>query len=69
MRMEIEAEEYTCDGCGKVAIVPKDAEPPLGLGGNVYEVHNAGGDSAEWWACSRKCVAKAIANALNRGDR
>lgn len=65
--MEVQAVEYTCDSCSKSTIVlPHDDVE--GLGGEVFEVTRGGGRGVEWWACSRKCVSKAVANALDKRD-
>jgi hypothetical protein len=58
--------EYTCDGCTQV-IHFSDTDEVIGLQGNVTEVTiSFGMGTSEWYACSRKCVAKAITNVLNR---
>lgn len=68
MKMEVQAIEYTCDGCAK-STVAKDEDEVLGLSGDVFEVTKYGGNGAEWWACSRKCIAKAIINVLDSLSR
>lgn len=58
--------EYECDACGKRQ-AGEMAEDVYGLTGKVGEHHRGGGvGSVEWFACSRKCVGTAIANAIDR---
>jgi len=66
----IEVHRYTCDACGKVVYVELDEDEVMGLYGDVSETtETAGGLGGDWYACSRKCVAKAIANVLDRRDQ
>lgn len=57
---------WACDGCGKIEIPGTDEDPPPGLSGNVMEVHLGGGSGGEWYACSRRCIRKAIVSVLDR---
>lgn len=65
MKRKVRAVEYECDCCGHVTIMTDD-EPPNGITGTALEVTNIGGNSAEWYACKRGCIAGAIVNALQR---
>lgn len=65
MRMEVLAIEHTCDGCSKVVIARAEDGVP-GITGEAFEENERGGHSAEFWACSRKSVGKAVANALDK---
>lgn len=56
---------HECDGCGKV-ILAESPDEVLGLGGKVWEVNDNGGTAAEWFACQRPCVTKAIGKALEK---
>lgn len=60
----IEVEEYTCDGCGSQTLADTgvDGLPP-GFHGNVIRISNGGGDGGDWYACSRKCIVKAVERA------
>jgi len=65
----IEVYRYTCDACGKVVYVELDEPEVMGLIGDVMETTDtAGGLGGDWFACSRKCVAKAILTVLDRRD-
>lgn len=69
MKELIEAHRYTCDACGKVTYVELDDPEVMGLYGDVSETtETVGGMGGDWYACARKCVAKAIANVLDRRD-
>lgn len=57
--------EYVCDGCGKSTIVVEGEDQPLGIEGTVAEHHPGGGNGGGFWACSRKCVRKAIITVLD----
>jgi hypothetical protein len=68
MKELVEVHKFTCDACGVVQYVGADEEI-LGLQGDVMEVTTThGGMGGDWYACSRKCVAKAITNVLDRRD-
>lgn len=67
MIREVKCKEYTCDGCGEVQLVLDEVEV-LGISGDAFEQNGAGGWSAGWFACKRKCIAKAIATALDRRE-
>lgn len=69
MKQLIEVLRYTCDACGKVVYVELDEPEVMGLIGDVMETTDtAGGLGGDWFACSRKCVAKAILTVLDRRD-
>jgi hypothetical protein len=58
---------YTCDGCGKQAA--ELADPVLGLFGTVYEHYLEGGTgTANWYACQRSCIERAVLKALYPDD-
>lgn len=63
----IEAKRFICDGCGKTIVVAGD-EDPLGFhGGQVFEHHKLGGQGCnDWFACSERCIRKAVINAIYR---
>lgn len=62
----ITADEYKCNNppCPTVVLAPKD-DPPEGYGGRVIGITSGGGGSADWWACSAKCIEPAILAALD----
>jgi hypothetical protein len=69
MKELVEAHRYTCDGCGQIQYVELDEDEVMGLTGDVIETTNtAGGLGGDWYACSRKCLLKAITNVLDRRD-
>lgn len=57
-----------CDGCGKEVVGHNDFEPIRGLVGSVAEHTDTGGWGAKFYACSRRCAGKAMANALDKCD-
>lgn len=61
----VKAIRHQCDGCGKV-ILTESPEDVFGLGGKVWEVTGTGGCAAEWFACQRSCVTRAIGEALRK---
>jgi hypothetical protein len=63
----IEVREYTCDGCNAVQLVP-EVEAPKGITGSVFEEDSWGGRSAEFFACSRKCLKAAIETTLENKE-
>lgn len=68
VKTEVRATEYECDGCGKIQLVTDDMEI-MGLQGTAYETTTlAGLVGGEWFACTRKCVAKAIIAVIERRD-
>lgn len=66
MKITEQFDVYECDGCGAIKTILKDAEAPLGYNGNVNEVSDWGGSSAEWYACKKICITKAVVNSLAR---
>lgn len=70
MRVKLTLVQYTCDNpkCTKSITVDPAMEDDLflGLKGDVFEVTKSGGGGADWYACSRKCVGPAIAEALDK---
>jgi hypothetical protein len=65
----LEYDVYECDGCGKVVTVLKDQpELPYGYHGQVTQVGDFGGFTADWFACRQRCVGKAVIAALGRDD-
>lgn len=71
MKKKLEVYQYSCDACNKEVLVPTDdgVVDVYGYHGHVMHVHYSGGDTADWFACSKKCIAKAIINSLERDDR
>lgn len=68
MRETVQVYKYICDACGAVQYVEDDDEV-MGLQGDVTEVTTThGGMGGDWYACSRKCLTKAITNVLDRRD-
>lgn len=54
-----------CDGCGKQFIQDVEPiEPILGFYGDVMQHYGSGGHGASWFACSERCIKKAVVNAL-----
>lgn len=66
MMTTVTATRYTCDGCGKVILVEDELDDFIGLKGSVFEATDTTGGNADWFACARKCVGKAVATALDR---
>ena len=65
MMETIEVQRYTCDGCGRV-VMAQSADDFIGIEGNAFEATQVVGSGAEWFACQRKCVSKAVATALDK---
>ena len=63
MLREITAAEYTCDGCGKVFLIERDAELPHGFHGNVTRISSWGGSGGDWFACTERCIRQAVLKA------
>lgn len=65
MRREIKAVSYECDGCGKIQLVDADVDEVIGIVGSVIEHTDGGGWGGDWFACSRKCIKKAVEVAID----
>jgi len=61
---KVELNVTTCDGCGKRSFV--DPDEVLGYHGHVFHHYEAGGNSAEWFACRDRCIKNAVVNALRK---
>jgi len=66
---EIKINRWFCDACGKTF----HGDPGLdffGIMGTVEEHADWGGPGkAEWFACKRACIRKAITTVLDKDDR
>jgi hypothetical protein len=62
MKIREEFDVYTCDGCEKEVAVRIGDELPLGWHLNVTHIHGAGGDGGVVYACSDRCIKKAVLN-------
>ena len=61
--MEIQAQEYLCDGCGSIQIITDSMTPSGYVGGSVIWHHKNGGEVIdEWFACKSTCIKDAISN-------
>ena len=70
MKSLVTIDEFTCDGCGKVVWQDTQVDGlPDGYHGNVLRVGPQGGDGGEWFACSKKCVTRAVENAGQDPER
>lgn len=65
----VPVDEYTCDGCGKVELVPQDEGRPIGISGDLVIDLPEGGWSADFWACSKKCLGPATRNAFEKSRK
>lgn len=61
----VNVDKYTCDACGKV-VFAHTVDDLLGIVGEAFEYTSSSGGGADWYACSRKCVGKAVATALDK---
>lgn len=53
--------EFTCDGCGRTAVVDVDVDGlPTGYHISVTEVTGAGAAGGDVYACRRSCILKAV---------
>ncbi len=69
-RREVTLTEYTCDGCGRTAVVDVEADGlPTGFHLSVTEVTGAGADGGDVYACRKSCVLKAVSVAGVDEDR
>lgn len=57
---------FSCDapGCDVSRFQEAGGEPVEGLQGNVFEVHEIGGQGEDWWACSRAHAGPALQAAI-----
>lgn len=53
---------YVCDNpsCGQTVPGASDGEPALGFHGSTLQIHEGGGDAAEWYAHAAKCIGPAV---------
>lgn len=58
--------EYVCDGCGGSLIATDSEDPPKGIHGEAFEDTGSSGSGGKFWACSRKCLRKAVIAAIER---
>jgi hypothetical protein len=64
MKDSINVTAFVCDGCRKRKIV-ESAEDAHGYHGDVAHVHEGGGTGrVEFYACSNRCIGKAVQNAI-----
>jgi len=67
---KVKVRRYTCDACGKVENVLVEPgvteEENSGFSGHTKQtgLGVAGAVASDWWACSAKCIGKAVENAL-----
>lgn len=68
MKDKVQMVAYVCDGCSKQRVVNEEIDGPAkGLHGTVAEHSDTGGTGpAEWYACSTRCISKAVQNAVRR---
>lgn len=61
---------YVCDNpsCGQTVPAHDTNEPALGFHGKTLQVHEAGGDSAEWYAHAAKCIGPAVRAAFENSN-
>lgn len=59
---------YVCDNpsCGQTVPSLDSDEPAIGFHGQTLQIHEAGGDSAEWYAHSAKCIGPAVRAAFEK---
>lgn len=71
MKSKIETVEYVCDGCRKSKVVREVDGLPKGIHGTASEQHEGGGctESAEFYACSTRCIGKAVQNAIEAASK
>lgn len=69
MRQTAEMIKHTCDGCSRTRVTDADDEPN-GFHGAVRQVTDLGGTgTVEYYACSTRCIGKAVTNALSSVER
>lgn len=60
-RETVELERIGCDGCGKAIHLEAADMMPVGwYVGDVLWHHGGGGDGGDWYACSPKCIRRAV---------
>lgn len=64
MKREVQLLEYVCDGCGRSRFGDPEDDLPLGFHGDVFWVHGAGAAGGSWFACTERCIRKAVKRAL-----
>jgi hypothetical protein len=61
----VTAKRTVCDGCGKTFFHEDDDDDiVLGFHGAVFHHYASGGNSAEWYAHTERCIKNAVVNAL-----
>jgi hypothetical protein len=68
MKDTIKVVAFVCDGCRKRKIVesPEDAYGYHGWVAHVWE--DGGSGDVEFYACSTRCIGKAVQNAIKSGN-
>jgi len=70
MKETVTMDRFTCDGCNRVVLVEPDSEPPNGYHMKVAYISDRGGDAADdIYACSDRCISRAVIRGLARDDR
>lgn len=64
MKREVTLTEFLCDGCGKVRMGGPDGDLAYGYHGEVTHIDGAGGLGGAFYACSERCIRKAVARGL-----
>lgn len=67
MKIEVNGQQFTCDGCGKIELVnPADGptQPFKWFVGDVFQEDATGGFGGEWHACKLGCVTPAVSKAV-----
>lgn len=66
MKLTVQMVEYRCNGCGKPKVVNEEIDgPPNGFHGTVAQITEYGGSGGvEFYACTSRCVNRAIQNAV-----
>lgn len=63
---KVDAERFTCDGCGKSFLLEED-DLPHGFHGRVYEIAEwGGGPEVFWFACKAACIRSAVLTVLKQ---
>lgn len=60
----VRIKEYKCDGCNVIQL-GELGDNVVGIEGVAMEHTISGGAGAKWFACSRRCVAPAVGNAID----
>lgn len=59
----------TCDACGKQRVDSLSEGPAQGYHGAVSHHHESGGTGdVKFFACSPRCIGRAVQNALGRNE-